>query len=228
MHPSAVYRDRSEAGRYLARQLVSYQNTPNLVVLSLPRGGVPVGYEVAAALQAPLDVFIVRKLGMPGHTELAIGAIAHGITVLNEEIADHVSPASIEKIICKEKIELAIRESRYKEHRPDITLSYRPVILVDDGIATGASMRAAVQTLRQAKPASIVVATPVGASESCELLRSVADQIICAFTPNPFYSVGLWYEDFSQTTDEEVIEFLNRSKAAHQQRTLPKKAGHAT
>jgi len=207
------FRDRREAGRLLAAHLSAYAKRPDVLVLALPRGGVPVAAEVASALGAPLDVFVVRKLGVPGHEEYALGAIATGgVRVLNEEVVqalripDHV----IDALAGREQEELARRERVYRGHRPPPDVRGRTVILVDDGLATGATMHAAIRALRQQQPARIVVAVPTASPETCAELKTEVDDVICATTPDPFYAVGLWYEDFSQTTDEEVRELLAR------------------
>ena len=212
------FADRREAGRELAHQLRSYRGRSDVVVLALPRGGVPVGFEIAETLGTPLDVFVVRKLGMPGHPEFAIGAIASGgVRVLNEDtirwyqIPDHV----IDAVARQEQGELERREHAYRGGRPLTDLRDRTVILVDDGLATGASMRAAVQAVRAHHPARVIVAVPVGAPETCEAFADITDETICARTPEPFSAVGLWYRDFSQTTDDEVRHLLNE----HEQRT---------
>jgi predicted phosphoribosyltransferase len=215
------FRDRSEAGRLLASKLGAYANRPDVLVLALPRGGVPVAYEVARALNAPLNVFLVRKLGVPGHEEYAMGAIATGgVRVLNESairslgVPDYV----IDAVAAKEQQELARRERLYRGDRPPPDVRGKTVILMDDGLATGATMQAAVKALRQEQARRIVVAVPVAAPETCKQLKEQVDEIICAVTPEPFYAVGLWYQDFSQTTDEEVRELLERARgqaAAH-------------
>ncbi|MBX6315989.1 MAG: phosphoribosyltransferase [Isosphaeraceae bacterium] len=208
------YRDRAEAGRQLAQLLTEYAGRPDVLVLALPRGGVPVAYEVARALGAPLDVFLVRKLGVPGREELAMGALASGgLRVLNEEVVQalRISPAVIDRVAAAELEELQRRERAYRGNRPPPDVRGKTVILIDDGLATGASMRAAVAALRQAGPARIVVAVPVAAAQTCDEFRHDVDQIVCALTPEPFYAVGLWYEDFSQTTDEEVRDLLERA-----------------
>jgi putative phosphoribosyl transferase len=215
-----VFRDRSEAGRVLAEQLAAYADRPDAIVLALPRGGVPVGYEVAEALHAPLDVFLVRKLGAPGHEELAMGAVATGgVRVLNEQVvrALHIPDQVIDAVARWELEELARRERLYRGDRPPPDVRRRTVILVDDGLATGATMLAAVRALRQQQPARIVVAVPIASRDTCELLRDEVDDVICAATPDPFYAVGLWYENFEQLTDEEVRELLARAsgRAAH-------------
>jgi predicted phosphoribosyltransferase len=206
------FRDRKEAGRLLAAKLAAYANRPDVLVLALPRGGVPVAFEVAQALKAPLDVFIVRKLGVPGHEELAMGAVASGgVRVLNDEIvgALHIPDSVIDQVAAKELQELSRREHLYRGDRPAPDVHGRTVILVDDGLATGATMHAAIKALQQQKPARIVVAVPTAAPETCEELRAEVDDVICAITPQPFYAVGLWYQDFSQTTDEEVRNLLS-------------------
>jgi putative phosphoribosyl transferase len=209
------FKNRSEAGRFLAEQLSAYANRPDTLVLALPRGGVPVAYEVAKALGAPLDVFQVRKLGLPGHEELAMGAIATGgVRVRNPEVVEYlrIPDEVIDEVTARERRELERRERIYREGRPALSPRGRVVILVDDGLATGSTMRAAILALRQQQPASIVVAVPVAAKQTCEELRAVADEVVCAVTPDPFYAVGLWYEDFAQTTDEEVRELLARAE----------------
>ena len=211
------FRDRREAGRLLAARLSAYANRPDVVVLALPRGGVPVAAEVARALGAPLDVFVVRKLGVPGHEEFAFGAIATGgVRVLNEEVvrALQIPDRVIDAVAAREQEELARRERVYRGDRPPLDVRGRTVILVDDGLATGATMQAAIRALRQQQPARIVVAVPTASLETCDELKRVVDEVICATTPDPFYAVGLWYEDFSQTTDEEVRELLARSTGA--------------
>jgi erythromycin esterase-like protein/predicted phosphoribosyltransferase len=208
-----LFRDRHEAGRVLARRLAKYADRPDVIVLALPRGGVPVAYEVASALDTPMDVFVVRKLGVPGYEELAMGAVASGnVRVLNDQlvrrlgIPDHV----IDEVAAREQQELARRERLYRGGRPPPDVRERTVILVDDGLATGATMHAAIQALRQQQPARIVVAVPTAAPETCEELRAEVDDVICAITPQPFHAVGLWYREFSQTTDEEVRDLLAR------------------
>jgi predicted phosphoribosyltransferase len=210
------FRNRIEAGRFLAKRLAEYSNRPDVVVLALPRGGVPVAFEVAQALQAPLDVFVVRKLGVPGHEELALGAIATGgVRVLNESVADYlyISDELIDQITAREQKELERREQLYRGARPPLEVRGRTVIIVDDGLATGSTMRAAVQALRQQQPARIVVAVPVAARATCDSFKEEVDTMcVCAVTPEPFEAVGLWYRDFSQTTDEEVRELLGRAE----------------
>jgi putative phosphoribosyl transferase len=202
-----MFQDRSDAGRILARQLEAYRNNPNTIVLALPRGGVPVGYEVARELSVPLDVFLVRKLGVPGQEELAMGAIASGgIRILNEDIVVqlNISPHDVEAVARREQEELQRREQLYRGGRPSPNLSGSTVIVVDDGFATGASIRVAIEALRRQNPAKIIVAAPVAAAQTCVELRRLADEVVCPWTPQPFYSVGQGYARFEQTTDEEV------------------------
>lgn len=209
------FRDRHEAGRRLAAKLRHYATRPDVIVLALPRGGVPVGYEVAKALGAPLDVFVVRKLGLPWHEELAMGAIASGgVRVLDPDLlrAARVSEADLARVTAAEQAELERRERQYRGDRPFPDLRGKTVILVDDGLATGSTMRAAVAALRQEGPSRIVVAVPVAAPETCDAFGDIADEVVCAETPEPFRAVGLWYNDFSQTTDEEVHELLERAR----------------
>jgi putative phosphoribosyl transferase len=213
---SRLYRNRTEAGEVLARELCDYANRPDVLVLALPRGGVPVAYEVARTLHAPLDVFLVRKLGVPGHEELAMGAVATGgVRVLNEQVVHHFRiPASvIDSVAAWEMEELERRERLYRGERPPPTVRGKTVILVDDGLATGSTMLAAAKAVRQQEPARIVVAAPIAAPETCDFLRAEVDEVVCPVTPEPFHAVGLWYEDFSQTTDEEVRELLGRFTA---------------
>lgn len=207
------FQDRFMAGRVLSRSLARHANRPETRVLALPRGGVPVGYEVARALRAPLDVFVVRKLGTPGHEELAMGAIATGgVRVLNPEVLREldIPRARIDAVAQREARELMRRESNYRSGRPPLDIEGREVILVDDGLATGSTMRAAVAALRKQHPAHIVVAVPVAPLETCEEVEALADEVVCARTPEPFYAVGLWYRDFEQTSDAEVRELLER------------------
>jgi predicted phosphoribosyltransferase len=212
-----AFADRREAGTVLADRLKQLAARNDVVVLALPRGGVPVGYEVARVLGAPLDVFVVRKLGLPGHPELAMGAIASGdIRVLNEDVLElyPVPKAAIDAVTQTERLELARRERAYRDGRPLVPIEGRTVVLVDDGLATGSTMRAAVLAVGRLRPARVVVAVPVGAWETCHALREVADEVVCAFTPEPFRAVGLWYADFSQTTDDEVRQLLSRANGA--------------
>jgi len=209
------FRNRSEAGQVLAKRLSEYSQRPGVMVLALPRGGVPVGYEVARALQAPLDVFVVRKLGVPGQEELAMGAIASGgVRVLNGSVVEGlgISDAAIESVAARELSELERREQLYRGTRPAPEISGHDLILVDDGIATGSTVRAAVMALRQLEPARIVVAAPVVALSTARELRREVDELVAVMTSASFNAVGQWYEDFSQTTDEEVRELLERSR----------------
>jgi putative phosphoribosyl transferase len=214
-----AYGDRREAGRELAEHLRSYAGREDAIVLALPRGGVPVGYELAEALGLPLDVFVVRKLGTPGHRELAMGAIASGgVRVLNEEVTDslRIGKEDIDRVAREEEQELRRRDALYRGERPMPSLKDRVAILVDDGLATGSSMRAAVQAVRQLGPSRVVVAVPVGASETCHDLRALADEVVCGRTPYPFSAVGQWYRNFDQTTDEEVRHLLSgQSRLSH-------------
>jgi predicted phosphoribosyltransferase len=212
-----IYRDRAEAGKRLASQLKGYVNRPDVLVLALPRGGVPVAFEVAEALGAPLDIFLVRKLGVPGHEELAMGAIATGgVRVLNREVVNQlrVPVGVIDAVAANELRELERRERAYRGMRPAPDVKGKTVILVDDGLATGSTMRAAAAALRKQGPARIVVAVPVSAPQTCDEYRMGVDEIVCAVTPEPFHAVGQWYEDFSQTSDEEVRELLARAAGA--------------
>ncbi len=212
------FQDRYEGGRVLAEHLREYAGRPGVVVLALPRGGVPVAAEVARRLRAPLDVLLVRKLGTPGHEELAMGAIASGgMRVLNREVVDelNIHRDQIEATTRRETRELQRREQRYREGRPPPDVRGRTVILVDDGLATGTTMRAAVAALRVLEPAAIVVAVPVASAEACTSLAQVADRLICVRMPEPFYSVGLWYRDFAQTEDDEVRALLAQAEQTH-------------
>ena len=209
-----AFPNRAEAGRLLADKLEKYANRNDVIVLGLPRGGVPVAYEVAKSLRAPLDVFIVRKLGVPGFEELAAGAIASGgVRVLNEDVLRALPNADeiIESVTVRETAELQRRENSYRDDRPAPELRDRVVILVDDGLATGATMRAAVKALRQRGVAKIVVAVPVGPPDTCREFEDEADETICASAPEFFQAVGQYYEDFSQTSDEEVRDLLARA-----------------
>ncbi len=214
----ALFANRNDAGRKLAQDLMEYQGRNDVVVLALPRGGVPVAYEVAREMNAPLDVFLVRKLGVPGHEELAMGAIASGgVRVLNTEVlrALGIPGNVVDAVAVREQRELERREQEYRDGRPTPDLSGKIAIIIDDGLATGASMRAAVQSVRAQSPAKIVVAVPTGALETCTQFEQIADQVVCDTTPEPFYGVGVWYEDFGQTSDVEVRELLNQAASAH-------------
>jgi predicted phosphoribosyltransferase len=207
------FRDRAEAGRLLAERLSEYAGRDDVIVLALPRGGVPVAYEVAKALDAPLGVFVVRKVGVPGHEELAMGALASGgVLVLDHDLvrALGLPEADVERVVNAEARELARREAAYGALDPK-QLEGKTVILVDDGLATGATMRAAALAVRRLAPGRVVVAVPVAAAETCDQFREVVDDIVCDVTPKPFRAVGLWYEDFSQTSDDEVRELLARA-----------------
>jgi len=209
-----LFQDRFDAGRTLASKLRAFANRSDTVVLALPRGGVPVGFEVAKALNAPLDVFVVRKLGVPGYEELAMGAIASGgIRVLNEDVVRTLGIPDdvIDRVAAEEERELERRERDYRDGRPPVDVQGRTVILVDDGLATGSSMRVAVLALKRKRPAKVVVAVPLAAPATCAEFESEVDQIICAATPEPFRSVGQWYGDFSQTSDAEVRNLLRRA-----------------
>ena len=211
MPPSFIFQDRTDAGRQLAEELLSYAGRDDAIVLALPRGGVPVAFEVAQRLGVPLDVFVVRKLGVPGHEELAMGAIASGgIRVLNEDVLYVLPDAQsiVEMVTAIEREELQRRERDYRGDRPAPEVRGRTVILVDDGLATGATMRAAAAALRQQGAAKIIVAVPVGAPSTCHEIKSVAEAVVCLQTPGSFMGVGQYYEDFSQTSDEEVRELL--------------------
>src|SRR5688572_13883302 len=208
------FRDRTEAGQMLAELLRDYAGREDVVVLALPRGGVPVGYEVAKALGVPLDVFVVRKVGVPGHEELGMGAIASGgVLVLDEQMitALGITRSDLELAVAKELRELARREAAYREGRDPPDLTGKTVILVDDGLATGSTMRAAALAVRRHDPEKVVVAVPVAAEETCDAFRDDVDEIVCGLTPRPLQAVGLWYEDFSQTSDDEVCELLARA-----------------
>ena len=205
---------RQEAGRRLAEALSAYQDRDDVVVLGLPRGGVPVAFEVARALRAPLDVFLVRKLGVPGNPELAMGAIASGdVRVLNEGVVRRmrISDDAIERVTEREREKLENREQIYRGARPEVDLTGKTVLLVDDGLATGATMRAAVDALRQRDPRKIVVAVPTAPPETCSEFEDVVDDMVCVTTPRPFFGVGGAYRDFSQTTNDEVRDFLERA-----------------
>lgn len=207
------YEDRREAGRVLAGALAHYRGRPHLLVLALPRGGVPVAYEVARALKAPLDVFVVRKLGFPGHEEYAMGAIASGgVRVMNPMPGMHVTPEEVAAAVAREQPELQRREQLYRGQSPAPDLHGRTVIVVDDGLATGATMHAALLAIRQQQPAHLVMAVPVGAADSCDALQGVADEVVCVAMPEPFRAVGLWYRQFPQTSDDEVRTLLEDAR----------------
>jgi predicted phosphoribosyltransferase len=221
-----LFADRREAGRRLASELRAYSGRPEVLVLGLPRGGVVVAYEVATALGAALDAFVVRKLGVPGHEELAMGAIASGgVLALNTDalVRLGIDEESINEAIEQESRELTRREWAFRRDRPAVDAKGRIVILVDDGLATGATMRSAVAALRRMDPAKVVVAVPVGARETCAELRNEADEVVCLSMPEPFGGVGMWYEDFTQTSDDEVSELLRRARGRAS--TLPGNAG---
>lgn len=214
MNGEEIFADRVDAGRRLAAELAGYAGRDDVVVLALPRGGVPVGYEVARALAAPFDVLVVRKLGVPGHEELAMGAVASGgVRVLNDEVvrALKIDEAVIERITARERAEVERRERAYRGERPPPELRGKTVILVDDGIATGSTARAAVAALRRADPARIVVAIPVAPPSTCRELRDEADEVVCVQTPESFWAISLWYRSFPQTTDDEVRDLLTRA-----------------
>lgn len=207
------FRDRTEAGQLLAKELTAYANRSDVVVLGLPRGGVPVAFEVAKALKAPLDICLVRKLGVPGQKELAMGAIARGdVMVIDNHVVKWlgISRAVIDRVAAMEKQELKRRDRAYRGSRPIPNVQQRTVILVDDGIATGSTVRAAIATLHQQQPEQIVVAVPVAADATCQELRVEVDKVVCLTTPDPLHSISLWYENFSQTTDEQVRNLLAR------------------
>ena len=217
----ARYRDRIDAGRRLAAELQHYAGRSDVLILGLPRGGVPVAYEVARALGAPLDVFVVRKLGLPHHPELAMGAIASGgVRVIDRDTVRRfgVTDAQLAAVIAAEDRELTRREQRFRDGRPMTDVRGKTVILVDDGLATGATMAAAAAALRARNPAMLVVGVPVASPETCDAFKDIVDDIVCAITPEPFYAVGLWYEDFTQTTDEEVHDLLSQTPASPSQR----------
>jgi putative phosphoribosyl transferase len=221
------FADRREAGQALARRLAAYTDT-DAVVLGLPRGGVPVAFEVAAALHVPLDVLVVRKLGFPGHAEFAMGAIASGgVRVMNDEIPPDSLPAPsvIDRVAREEQHELERRERAYRGHRALTPVAGRLVLLVDDGLATGTTMRAAVRAIRALQPGRVVVAVPVASAQACEALGAVADEVVCLSTPEPFTAVGLWYDDFPQTSDDEVAALLSTPTTRRGQRPVPGPGG---
>src|SRR6266436_2287409 len=225
-----IYRNRSDAGKSLAARLADYADRDDVLVLALPRGGVPVAYEVAKALRAPLDIFLVRKLGVPGHEELAMGAIATGgVRVLNDDVVDYlrIPGEVIDAVAMDELKELERRERAYRGDRPEPDARGKTMILVDDGLATGSTMRAAAAALRQQNPARIVVAVPVSSPQTCNEYRMGVDEIICASTPEPFRGVGQWYRDFSQTTDDEVRELLEKAQGFHPAAAEDRELTHA-
>ena len=208
------FRDRIEAGRRLGQRLKREAIGPNALVLALPRGGVPVGFEITQILNSDLDILLVRKLGVPGHEELAMGAIASGgLRVLNDTLIRHlgISTTVVDRVTAREQQEIERRERLYRDDRPALPIKDRIVILVDDGLATGASMLAAARAARAQQPKWVIVAVPVASRDACEEFRRYVDEVICAETPEPFYSVGTWYEDFSQTSDAEVRKLLQRA-----------------
>jgi predicted phosphoribosyltransferase len=211
------FRDRAEAGRLLAEKLKRFQGRDDVIVLALPRGGIPVGFEVATALHAPLEPFVVRKLGVPGHEELAMGAIASGDTCfINEDIVKtlQIPAEQLERVIDSEQRELARRESQYRDPHQPVNITNKTVILVDDGLATGATMHAAVEGVKTHQPAAIVIAVPVSARETYKKLQHEVDDIVAVALPDDFSSVGQWYRDFRQTTDQQVAELLERARSA--------------
>lgn len=211
---NAKYLDRSDAGRSLADHMQHLRHRPGLIVLALPRGGVPVAFEIAKALGAPLDIFLVRKLGTPGYEEFAFGAIASGhVRFVNEQVVERLglSRAQIERVVHQQQDELDRREQLYRGDKPQLPIRGKDAILVDDGLATGASMHAAILALRQHEPHSITVAVPVGAPDTCAHLRAEVDELLCPNQPFDFQAVGLWYQNFAQTTDDEVCELLKRA-----------------
>ncbi|MDB6112215.1 MAG: putative phosphoribosyltransferase [Pedosphaera sp.] len=214
MSVTAQFQDRYEAGRLLASKLGHHAGDPSVVVLGLPHGGVPVAYEVAKALNAPLDVFLVHKLGVPGYDELAMGAIASGgVRVFNHEVIHRLglSGSIIEAIAQERQKELQQREAVYRDGREPLAVENRTILLVDDGLATGSSMNAAIRALRQRRPKAISVAVPIGAADTCDQLRNEADEVVCVMTPEPFYSIGVWYSDFMQVPDEEISRLLRQA-----------------
>ena len=216
-----IFEDRRHAGRVLAGRLVEYAHRPDVVVLALPRGGVPVGYEVAEALGAPLDVFLVRKLGVPGYEELAMGAIASGgVRVLTPNVIRQlgISEKEVEEVTAREEKELARREEAFRDGRAALSVRDKTVIVVDDGLATGSTMKAAVAALRRLDPRRIVVAVPTAAPQTCDEMKQTADECVCASTPAGFSAVGAWYSDFRQTTDGEVQELLEEAAGVRPRR----------
>ncbi len=216
-----LFADRADAGRQLAAGLAEYAAREDVIVLALPRGGVPIGFEVAARLDAPLDVYVVRKLGVPGREELAMGALAgDGTCVVDEQLVESlgITPQELDAAVARESAEIARRERAYREARPAPELSGKTIIVVDDGLATGATMRAAAIALRRHNPSKLVVAVPVAAPRTCASLSHEVDRVVCAFTPEPFHAVGLYYENFDQIGDEEVRRLLAQAAATRGQR----------
>jgi putative phosphoribosyl transferase len=214
-----IFANRVEAGRQLAARLHAFADRGDVIILALPRGGVPVAFEIAQALHVPVDIFLVRKLGVPGHRELAMGAIATGgVRVLNDEVVQslQIPSRAIDAVAEEEQRELERRERAYRGARPAPEVRGRTVVIVDDGLATGSTMRAAVAALRQQAPERIVVAVPVAPPSTCQELRAEADEVVCLATPEPFSAVGLWYRDFSETSDAEVRDLLSRAPASRQ------------
>ena len=213
------FRDRAHAGRLLAGSLMHHHGHEGVLVLALPRGGVALGYEVARAIDAPLDVFVVRKLGYPGHEEYAIGALASGgVRVMNPLPGATPDPAALAEVVAREEAELLRREQLYRNQRPPVNMTGRTIIVIDDGLATGSTMRAAALSIRQQRPAHLAVAVPVGSQEGCEAVRDQVDELVCLATPEPFEAVSLWYRNFPQATDEEVRKLLQdarRERALH-------------
>ncbi len=223
----ALFQNRQEGGRRLAATLARYAGRPDVLVLALPRGGVPVAFEIARSLHAPLDVLLVRKLGVPGHTELAMGAIGSGgIRILNEEVIRllRIPPETINAVAQQEARELERRNDLYRHGMPPVDVGGRTVILIDDGLATGSTMRAAVATLKVHHPARLVIAVPVAAADTCLALRGEVDEVVCLEMPEPFYAVGAWYDDFSQTTDDEIQQLLELAREADSEHQ-PARAG---
>jgi putative phosphoribosyl transferase len=215
------YRNRADAGAHLAESLAAYAGSPAVLVLGLPRGGIPVAFEAATRLRAPLDAYVVRKLGVPGHEELAMGAVAgDGTVVLDDRLiaALGISEDQFDDVVRRELDEVHRREEAYRNGRPEPEVSGKTVIVIDDGLATGSTMRAAAMALRRNAPASIVIAVPTAAARTCEELKSVADEVVCPYTPEPFYAVGLYYDDFRQTTDDEVRSLLRRANVLEARR----------